>query len=583
MRDHHKTRSGCVNCKQRRIKCDESKPDCLRCEKIGRKCYYQPPKTWIFEPKYHNSSARSSSTDTHSSDDSNLGPALLKSVTTSTGETDDERRSFHFYLLGMGVLESSNDTDFDIMLKYIPQLSHEIPALRSAIFCISNFVQGLISDSERSREHTEAAHVSYIQTIRSLVAPQEKSRLRPEEVLLACVMLRSIESFRHDYARAAVHLKGAVHILAENEYFRHSSIVNPKLKSLIYRLAMKAVMATGEISAMSQSRQLGLSIDPDNAMDQLYQHVVLVCKTLAAAHEIGSPDSRRDPYSLTRACLEQLDGWQTQLRDAILQHPEYARLPNIAYALLQYQLARIVLLSLHEPVSRKYDNCTNSFRAALEFCHRFEEYSERQRHPVRLYIDDQRLRLNFATEFIPAVFFIAYECRDREVRCGAVDFLNQAYRRELGWETSYAAKVAQRIAELEERQCPATEIQSLLSPIFPNSDDCLSTTRRVKLLGIHLYRDIETGGDAFRRPEWAVMQYEQYGKRREEWLDLQNGPPRSPETRDSSGHFRFCHRLQEPFMPSAAAMMTLAWEQGIVGQKDTISAKLPDAEPMDCT
>ncbi|KAF8848228.1 hypothetical protein BDZ45DRAFT_291059 [Acephala macrosclerotiorum] len=32
-----KVRSSCVTCKARRVKCDESKPDCLRCQKLGRK------------------------------------------------------------------------------------------------------------------------------------------------------------------------------------------------------------------------------------------------------------------------------------------------------------------------------------------------------------------------------------------------------------------------------------------------------------------------------------------------------------------------------------------------------------------
>ena len=50
MVSHNKTRSGCVTCKRRRIKCDEMKPCCEKCKKLGRPCVYNTPKTWLFEP-----------------------------------------------------------------------------------------------------------------------------------------------------------------------------------------------------------------------------------------------------------------------------------------------------------------------------------------------------------------------------------------------------------------------------------------------------------------------------------------------------------------------------------------------------
>ncbi|KAE8384841.1 hypothetical protein BDV23DRAFT_166013 [Aspergillus alliaceus] len=39
-RSHRKSRAGCVKCKQRRVKCDETKPHCLRCQKHGVDCSY---------------------------------------------------------------------------------------------------------------------------------------------------------------------------------------------------------------------------------------------------------------------------------------------------------------------------------------------------------------------------------------------------------------------------------------------------------------------------------------------------------------------------------------------------------------
>ncbi|OGM50937.1 C6 transcription factor [Aspergillus bombycis] len=55
-RPHKKSRAGCITCKKRRVKCDEGKPACVKCQKYGASCSY--PTT---------SSRKGSSTDVASS------------------------------------------------------------------------------------------------------------------------------------------------------------------------------------------------------------------------------------------------------------------------------------------------------------------------------------------------------------------------------------------------------------------------------------------------------------------------------------------------------------------------------------
>ncbi|KAK0502876.1 hypothetical protein EDD18DRAFT_609826 [Armillaria luteobubalina] len=42
IRPHHKTRSGCKSCKQRKVKCDEDFPTCQNCTKRGIECVWSP-------------------------------------------------------------------------------------------------------------------------------------------------------------------------------------------------------------------------------------------------------------------------------------------------------------------------------------------------------------------------------------------------------------------------------------------------------------------------------------------------------------------------------------------------------------
>ena len=51
-RHHHKTRTGCVSCRRRRLKCDEAKPVCMRCIVLGQECAgYNIPTSQIFPPQ----------------------------------------------------------------------------------------------------------------------------------------------------------------------------------------------------------------------------------------------------------------------------------------------------------------------------------------------------------------------------------------------------------------------------------------------------------------------------------------------------------------------------------------------------
>ncbi|KAL3434037.1 hypothetical protein BDV09DRAFT_186227 [Aspergillus tetrazonus] len=70
-RAHKKSRNGCLVCKGRRVKCDERKPTCLRCENYGAACVY----------------ASSLATSSSSSSSSSRSSSILHSATASTSRS----------------------------------------------------------------------------------------------------------------------------------------------------------------------------------------------------------------------------------------------------------------------------------------------------------------------------------------------------------------------------------------------------------------------------------------------------------------------------------------------------------------
>ncbi|KAH7327359.1 hypothetical protein BKA65DRAFT_510456 [Rhexocercosporidium sp. MPI-PUGE-AT-0058] len=49
-RPHQKTRTGCLTCKKRKIKCDETRPECDNCIKHTLVCAYAPPRALVLNP-----------------------------------------------------------------------------------------------------------------------------------------------------------------------------------------------------------------------------------------------------------------------------------------------------------------------------------------------------------------------------------------------------------------------------------------------------------------------------------------------------------------------------------------------------
>ncbi|KAE8168665.1 C6 zinc finger domain protein [Aspergillus tamarii] len=63
-RTHHKSRYGCINCKHRRVKCDELRPKCSNCLRRDSECEYGSPASlrWIHGAAFRRQSTRDDAT-----------------------------------------------------------------------------------------------------------------------------------------------------------------------------------------------------------------------------------------------------------------------------------------------------------------------------------------------------------------------------------------------------------------------------------------------------------------------------------------------------------------------------------------
>ncbi|KAK7427057.1 hypothetical protein QQZ08_006484 [Neonectria magnoliae] len=187
-RGSSKVRTGCATCKIRKVKCDETWPQCLRCKKTGRSCdgYRAPPPgslSW---------------------------DVLLRPQPSPTSTCDmTELRSLAFFHQAVApVLSGPFDTSF--WTHVVAQATHHEPAARHAVLAISSFFEDFCPTTCRAKDNPWALR-HYNQAIQRVVTSQVRDI---DSILILCVLFICIEFLREDEKAAINHVACGVRILS---------------------------------------------------------------------------------------------------------------------------------------------------------------------------------------------------------------------------------------------------------------------------------------------------------------------------------------------------------------------------------
>ncbi|GAD97737.1 C6 finger domain protein [Paecilomyces variotii No. 5] len=122
-----KSKSGCLTCKIRRVKCDEAQPTCHRCSSTGRKCEYRAALS--ADPYSPNQRVRRREETV-----STVSPAT--SLLSASTAGNKERRAFHFFFHHISP-RLAGALDRDLWRGAILQISRSQPAIWDAVIAIS--------------------------------------------------------------------------------------------------------------------------------------------------------------------------------------------------------------------------------------------------------------------------------------------------------------------------------------------------------------------------------------------------------------------------------------------------------------
>ena len=186
-----KTRTGCITCKIRRIKCDEARPACVRCSSTGRKC-----DGYDYDKQVDNNSQLVVQPQTISVTLPANGP-----VTKLFG-SDKEHRSFDFFC-HRSASHLAGFYGCDFWERLVLRAAHFDQGIRHAIVALGTIHERFSSRygsqflDDRDDEHVKFALSQYNLAIKEIVNPTGRRQRPTADVYLASCLIFICIEVRH--------------------------------------------------------------------------------------------------------------------------------------------------------------------------------------------------------------------------------------------------------------------------------------------------------------------------------------------------------------------------------------------------
>ncbi|KAH7138472.1 hypothetical protein B0J11DRAFT_555236 [Dendryphion nanum] len=453
----HKSRvkTGCKTCKIRRVKCDEEKPSCTRCNSTGRKCdgYATQNESQI----------------------AGHGQALIfinvASPVFKSGFGDNVQHLEFYHHCARPTLSSAFDKEF--WSRIVLQMAQSEPAVRHALIAVSYLHQTETGSLKYARSEFLANHnrqtllFHYNKSVQCLIARMAESSYTAEIGLVTCVLFICIEYLRANYNTAFVHLTNGLKILSEREKcdpkysgtMRNGTIgVNDMIEEKIRPIFIRGMMS-GLLYGVIVEKVFDISCPlPEELREGPFESLL---EAQSISHEIRNASVLYirviSKKLLHRETITTKD-LQLQQRLLMCHDTWYQNLEHFASSnrLAEEDITTISALKVAYQATYLYTACT---AAVLQM--QYDVYLERFKSLIRhakIVLASMNLtasstaHFTFEMSLIAPIYFVATRCRCPTTRREAASLLSLNLPREGLWDAQQQAVVSQRIIEMEESE-----------------------------------------------------------------------------------------------------------------------------------
>ncbi|ETN43991.1 uncharacterized protein HMPREF1541_10856 [Cyphellophora europaea CBS 101466] len=264
-----KVKTGCVTCKNRRVKCDENKPDCRRCSATGRKCEgYRFAGPGIGTSVWDHPWAHSWTPHAFAlgpDDNSGFFPpgSLLQQPSVFVFDTAEEQQSFEFFqVYSVPEFTALFPPDLDFWCYSVLPISMMQPAVRHAVASLGalhrHFVEGdeaILSEDAVNTHLGRFGLLQYTQALKSFTQLAKSSALIDKVLaLITSILIIHISSLQGYQQSSFRHLDKAL------DLFQDLKAQIASIGGTSYAVQMKALHAI-LLSLQTQARTMNCSED----------------------------------------------------------------------------------------------------------------------------------------------------------------------------------------------------------------------------------------------------------------------------------------------------------------------------------
>jgi hypothetical protein len=454
--------------RQRRVKCDERKPGCVRCQNLGRECGGYAPEISEEAPK----------TITHVAIHPRPLSVISYAPTAVIPGDNDERRYFQRFC-DKTAAEMGGLFDPTFWTEKILQLCHSDAPIRYATIALAALAQWSEVTSFPTRlslsgfpqidhrnldEHHRYALRQYSWAIASLRALLSDGRRHLRTSLTCSILFMSFEALQGNYDGALTHLRGGSRLLADWRMARRG-LASRLSQDSLSEIQDGLVDDLGRMFARLDVQ--ALFIPPPFLMPELpWEDVVIgesfdsvqeareafdfLMQGIAQFHCQSVAVSQQNPDELTTPLWREKHAhYETQLlqwRSAFQAiHAEEVRsgairVDKTAILSIYYNLATILLAASVQHTEMLYDDYTPLFAEIIA------------KSDQLLADDDPNATSRFTLDMgtILPLAITAVRCRDRRIRRQAITLLWSKARREgLCFDTILVARLCAWLASIE--------------------------------------------------------------------------------------------------------------------------------------
>ncbi|KAL4967121.1 Zn(II)2Cys6 transcription factor domain-containing protein [Aspergillus stella-maris] len=197
-----KVRTGCLTCKQRRVKCDEGRPSCWNCSRTGRRCEGYPTSQ---SPTGNNGQLQTRQ----------ARPIRVYNLPFKVPGSQADRQLLHFYCCETaGGLTSYSDPT--LWSRLILQRSHHQPVIRSSLVTVAALYRDYVQNGNVvAKSARDAAMQRIARCHRQLRLHLRSPEASPDTALICTIFFFAFETMIGDCVSATRHLDNGLTLLKQ--------------------------------------------------------------------------------------------------------------------------------------------------------------------------------------------------------------------------------------------------------------------------------------------------------------------------------------------------------------------------------